>query len=54
MTTLPYTESNVSLVQDFLNETKRRISTGAAITFTNKAQQELAELNLIYDIGTDE
>jgi len=54
MTTLPYTESNVNLIQDFLDETKQRISDGVAITFTNKAQTELAELNLIYDLSTDD
>jgi len=52
--TLPYTESNVKLVQDFLDETKQRILDGVTITFTSKAQTELAELSLTYDLDTDD
>jgi len=54
MTTLPYTESNVQLIQDYLDETKKRISDGVTITFTRKAQDELAELSLTFDLDTDD
>lgn len=50
MTELPYTEDNVSILQDFLDETKKRISEGVEITFTKKASSELEDLALIYDI----
>jgi len=52
--TLPFTQSNVKLVQDFIDETKQRILDGITITFTNKAQTELAELSLTYDLDTDD
>lgn len=54
MTTLPYTESNVTIVQEFINETQKRISNGVAITFSRKAQSELFDLNLDYDITADD
>lgn len=54
MTTLPYTESNVEVIQEFLKITKQRISDGVTITFTIKAQLELAELSLTYDLETDD
>jgi len=54
MKILPYTESNVKIIQEFINETKERISNGVTITFTVKAQSELSELNLDYDITTDD
>ena len=54
MKILPYTESNVEVIQKFLDETKKRVSDGVAITFTNKAQSELAELSLTYDLATDD
>lgn len=54
MTTLPYTESNIEIIQEFLDETKRRISEGVTITFTNKAQTELTDLSLSYDLGIDD
>ncbi len=54
MTTLPYTESNVEIIQAFLDETKERISEGVTITFTNKAQAELAVLSLSYNLGIDD
>ncbi|MEN9613656.1 MAG: hypothetical protein RLZZ628_4470 [Bacteroidota bacterium] len=50
MTELPYTVDNVSIIQDFLDETKKRISEGVEITFTKKASSELEDLALIYNI----
>jgi hypothetical protein len=50
MTELPYTVDNVLIIQDFLDETKKRISDGVEITFTKKASSELEDLALIYDI----
>ncbi len=49
MTELPYTEDNIIIIQDFLDETKRRISEGVEITFTNKANMELQDLALDFD-----
>ncbi len=54
MKILPYTESNVELIQKFINKTIKRISNGVTLTFTVKAQNELAELNLNYNISTDD
>lgn len=54
MKTLLYTKSNVDLVQDFLDETKQRILNGVSITFTSKAQTELATLSLTFDLNTDD
>lgn len=54
MTTLPYTESNIEIIQEFINETKERISNGVTLTFTAKAQRELSELNIDYDITTND
>jgi len=53
MTILPFTELNVEIIQEFLTKTKRRISNGADLIFTGKAQSELIELNLDYNITTD-
>jgi hypothetical protein len=50
MKQLPYTEENVSIIQDFLDETKKRISDGVEIIFTKKAGAELEDLALVYDI----
>lgn len=50
MTELPYTVDNVSIIQDFIDETRKRISEGVEITFTKKASLELEDLALIYDI----
>jgi hypothetical protein len=50
MSELPYTDVNVALVQDFLDETMKRISKGTEITFTHKASNELNEVALFYDI----
>jgi hypothetical protein len=44
MVQLPYTTENIALVQEFLDETRRRISNGVDITFTNKANEELKDL----------
>ena len=54
MTILPYTTSNVEIIQEFIDETQKRISDGVPLTFTGKAQSELLELNLDYDITTDD
>lgn len=54
MTILPYTTSNVEIIQEFIDETQKRISDGVTLTFTGKAQSELLELNLDYDITTDD
>lgn len=47
---MPYTVDNISIIQDFINETRKRISEGVEITFTKKASLELEDLALIYDI----
>lgn len=54
MSELPYTDYNIALVQEFLDETKKRISQGIEITFTNKASNELSELAIFYDIEADD
>jgi len=36
MTELPYTEHNLVLIQDFLDETRKRIAEGVDITFKTK------------------
>ena len=54
MKVLSNTDSNKELIQDFINETRRRISMGAAITFTKKAQDELAILAINNDITFDD
>jgi hypothetical protein len=41
MKILPYTTENVALVQEFLDQTRKRISNGVEITFTKKASDEL-------------
>ena len=50
MIELPYTEENIAIIQEFLKETKKRISNGVEITFTAKANSELQDLMLEYDI----
>ncbi|AZA88017.1 hypothetical protein EG349_15025 [Chryseobacterium shandongense] len=50
MNELPYTIDNITLIQDFIDETKRRIGEGIEITFTNKANLELQDLILDYNI----
>lgn len=50
MTELPYTADNVDLIQAFLDETRKRISEGVEITFTRKANLELQDLALDFEI----
>ena len=50
MTELPYTIDNISIIQKFIDETRKRISDGVDITFTRKASSELEDLSLIHDI----
>ena len=54
MKVLSNTDSNIELIQDFINETRRRISVGTSITFTKKAQDELAILAINNDITFDD
>lgn len=42
---------NIQLVQEFIDEAKERISNGVDITFTKKANAELEDLMLEYDIS---
>ncbi|MFW6351264.1 MAG: hypothetical protein ACOC2E_02665 [Bacteroidota bacterium] len=51
MIELPYTEDNIAIIQEFLRETKERISNGVDITFTSKANSELQDLMLECDIS---
>lgn len=51
MTELPYTIDNIILIQEFITETKKRISDGVNITFTRKASSELEDLLLEFDIN---
>jgi hypothetical protein len=50
MTELPYTEHNLALIENFLDETRKRISEGVDITFTNKANIEIQDLFLNFEI----
>ena len=50
MTELPYTTANEALIQAFLDETRKRISEGVEITFTNKANLEFQDLALDFDV----
>lgn len=50
MTELPYTVGNITRIQQFINETNKRISDGVDITFTKKASSELEDLVLEFDI----
>lgn len=52
MKELPNTSSNKKAIQDFIDETKKRITDGVSITFTKKAQDELSELDIESDITT--
>jgi hypothetical protein len=54
MKILPYTTENVALVQEFLDQTRKRISNGAEITFTKKASDELQNLMLDFDINVSD
>lgn len=51
MIELPYTIDNIEIIQEFLRETKERISNGVEITFTAKANTELQNLMLEYEIS---
>ncbi|MHA4894622.1 hypothetical protein ACXZ1K_07725 [Pedobacter sp. PWIIR3] len=50
MTELPYTTDSLILVQEFIDETRKRIAEGVEITFTNKASSELQTLAIEFDI----
>jgi len=54
MTILSYTESNKKIIQDFIDETRQRINNGLHVTFTNKAQSELKELNFYHDVTPED
>ena len=54
MTELPYTVNNIEIIQEFIRETRERISNGVSITFTRKASSELEDLMLQYDINADD
>ena len=54
MTELPYTVSNIALIERFIYETGKRISTGVTVTFTGKASSELEDLMLEHDITADD
>ena len=54
MIELPYTVDNIELIQEFIYETRERISNGVTITFTGKASSELEDLMLEYDITVDD
>lgn len=54
MKILPYTTENVALVQEFLDQTRKRISNGVEITFTKKASDELQNLMLDFDINVSD
>jgi len=54
MTELPYTVNNIKIIQEFIRETRERISNGVTITFTRKASSELEDLMLQYDINADD
>ncbi len=50
MIELPYTLDNIKIIQEFLRKTKERISNGVEIIFTAKANCELQDLMLEYEI----
>ena len=54
MTELPYTVNNIEIIQEFIRETRERISNGVTIIFTRKASSELEDLMLLYDINADD
>jgi len=53
MLELPNTAENITLIQDFLDETRKRIHKGVALTFTKKANSELLDLVLDFEIEID-
>lgn len=46
MLELPNTADNIALIQEFLDETSKRISDGVEITFTRKASLELQDFSI--------
>ena len=54
MLELPNTAQNITLIQNFLDETRRRLIEGVEITFTGKANSELQVLVLDFDIELDD
>lgn len=54
MTELPNTVDNIAVIQQFINETRQRISDGVYITFTKKASTELEDLLLEFDIDAND
>lgn len=54
MLELPNTAENITLIQDFLDETQKRIYEGVAITFTKKANTELLDLALDFEIEIED
>lgn len=54
MTELPYTTDNIALIQDFLDETQKRMLEGIEITFTKKANDELQDLALSFEIEIED
>jgi hypothetical protein len=54
MLELPNTTANITLIQDFLDETRKRIYEGVAITFTKKANSELLDLVLDFEIEIED
>ena len=54
MLELPNTADNITLIQEFLDETRKRISEGVEITFTRKANLELQDLVLDFEIEIED
>jgi hypothetical protein len=54
MLELPNTADNITLIQEFLDETKKRISEGVEIIFTRKANLELQDLVLDFEIEIED
>ena len=54
MLELPNTADNIILIQEFLDETRKRISEGVEITFTRKANLELQDLVLDFEIEIED
>ena len=54
MLELPNTADNIALIQEFLDETRKTISDGVEITFTRKANLELQDLVLDFEIEIED
>ncbi|SOD17621.1 hypothetical protein [Pedobacter xixiisoli] len=54
MITLSNTLNNKGIIQEFLDETKKRINDGVEITFSRKANDELSELAIDHNISADD